>query len=97
MTQEQENSLLEMYNRLSNLAGYFWPGLNTLSDQRRYVGTGEVITFLYTLPLAIIGLVWLVLITDINLITSNSIFLLVNLGLIILFSRLSGSLGNKLI
>lgn len=89
MTQEQENSLLEKYNRLSNLAGYFWPGVNTLSDQRRYVGTGEVITFLYTLPLAIIGLVWLVLVTDINVITGKSIFLLFNLGLIFLFSRLS--------
>lgn len=89
MTQEQENSLREKYNRLSILAERIWPGLNTLSDQRRYVGTGEVITFLYTLPLAIIGFIWLVFVTDINVITGNSIFLLFNLGLIFLFSRLS--------
>jgi serine phosphatase RsbU (regulator of sigma subunit) len=81
--------LLRKYNRLSNFAEQFWPGLNSLNDQRRFVGTGEVISFLYTLPLAIIGLIWLIFITDLDVLTEQAIFLLFNLGLIFLFSRLS--------
>ena len=89
MTQTQNESLIGKYNRLSIFTERFWPGLNTLSDQRRYVGTGEVITFLYTFPLAIIGLIWLLLATDLTVIFDHAIFLLFNLGLIFLFSRLS--------
>ena len=81
--------MLRKYNRLSNFAEQFWPGLNSLNDQRRFVGTGEVISFLYTLPLAIIGLIWLIFITDLDVLTEQAIFLLFNLGLIFLFSRLS--------
>jgi len=83
------SSLPEKYNRLSDFAKSFWPGLDSMSTQRRLVGTGDVLTFLYTLPLAILGLIWLVYATDLLIIQQNLIFLLFNFGLFILFSRLS--------
>lgn len=89
MSTSVDNSLTEKYNRLSKFADRFWPGLESLSDQRRFVGTGDVLTFLYTLPLALIGFVWLILLTDVQIIRANFIFLLVNFGLLLLFTRLN--------
>jgi len=74
-------SLPEKYNRLSDFAKTFWPGLEGISEQRRLVGTGDVLTFLYTLPLAILGLIWLVLSTDTGVIQKNLVFLIFNFGL----------------
>lgn len=85
----QSNSLLEKYNRLSNFAKYLWPDIESQSDHRRLVGTGDVITFLYTFPMAIAGLAWLIVLTDVDLIINNSLFLIFNLGLIFLFNRIS--------
>jgi len=82
-------SLPEKYNRLSDFAKTFWPGLEGISEQRRLVGTGDVLTFLYTLPLAILGLIWLVLSTDTGVIQKNLVFLIFNFGLFYLFSKLS--------
>ncbi len=89
MDTDSNSSLLEKYNRLSKFAKTFWPGLDLLSDQRRLVSTGDVISFLYTLPLAIIGILWLILSTDLELIQQNLLFLLFNFGLLFLFSHLS--------
>jgi len=83
------SSLPEKYNRLSTFAKTFWPDLDVMSPQRRLVGTGDVLTFLYTIPIALLGLVWLVLSTDLTIIQNNLLFLLFNLGLYYLFSRLS--------
>ena len=89
MNTKADTSLTEKYNRLSEFAKTFWPGLDSLSDQRRLVGTGDVLSFLYTLPLAIIGILWLILSTDLELIQQQFLFLLFNFGLVFLFSRLS--------
>ena len=83
------SSLPEKYNRLSDFAKTFWPGLDSMSTQRKLVGTGDVLTFLYSLPLALIGLAWLFYSTDLNIIRHNYLFLLFNFGLFYLFSRLS--------
>jgi len=81
--------LMAKYNRLSQIAKRFWPDIDSLNDQRRLVATGDVVTFLYSLPLAVLGIFWLVLSTDLEIIRQHFLFLLVNLGLIIIFSRLS--------
>jgi hypothetical protein len=60
-----------------------------MSDQRRLVGTGDVLTFLYTIPLVIIGLIWLIVATDLAIIEQNFLFLVFNFGLLFLFRRLS--------
>jgi len=83
------SSLPEKYNRLSDFAKTFWPGLESMSDQRRLVGTGDVLTFLYTIPLVIIGLIWLIVATDLAIIEQNFLFLVFNFGLLFLFRRLS--------
>jgi serine phosphatase RsbU (regulator of sigma subunit) len=85
----QNNSLQEKYNRLSLFAKKFWPDIDSLSDQRRLIGTGDVLTFLYTLPFATIGIVWLIFETDFDLIINQSVVLLFNLALMFLFTRLS--------
>lgn len=60
-----------------------------MSTQRRLVGAGDVLTFLYTIPLAILGVVWLIYSTDLTIISHNFLFILLNFGLFFLFSRLS--------
>ena len=89
MRAQNDTSLPEKYNRLSDFAKTFWPELDSISTQRKLVGTGDVITLLYTLPLAIIGLVWLVYATDLAIIRDNLFFLAFNFGLFYLFSRIS--------
>jgi serine phosphatase RsbU (regulator of sigma subunit) len=89
MNIKADTSLTEKYNRLSGFAKTFWPDIDSLNDQRRLVGTGDVLSFLYTLPLAIIGILWLIRSTDLELIQQQFLFLLFNFGLLFLFSRLS--------
>lgn len=60
-----------------------------MNEQRRLIGTGDVLSVLYSLPLGIIGLIWLFIETDLAIIQDNLIFLLFNFGLLLLFSRLS--------
>ena len=66
----------------------FWPQLETMSQQRRLVGVSNVMITLVTAPLAVGGVIWLVLVTDINLIFREwELFLLLS-GLYILFNRI---------
>ena len=83
------NSIDQKYKHLSQIAGRFWPGIDSLSDQRRLVGTGDVLTFFYSLPIAIIGLIWLIISSDLEVIRTQYLFLTFNLALILLFNRLS--------
>lgn len=86
---DNQHSLLEKYNRLSEFAKIFWPSLDTLNEQRRLIGAGDVLNSFITLPLAVGGLVWLVLSTELVELQDNTLFLIFNFGLLILFSRLS--------
>jgi serine phosphatase RsbU (regulator of sigma subunit) len=85
----ENSSLLEKYNRFSAFAQAIWPELATMSPQRRLIGSGDVLTFLYTLPLAIIGIAWLIYASNLDIIRQNLFFLLINFGLFYLFSRMS--------
>jgi serine phosphatase RsbU (regulator of sigma subunit) len=71
------------------IAEKFWPGLKTMEGQRRLVGIGEVITFLYTTPLALAGLIWLAAVTDLDVIRQRWV-MLVFLGLLMLVFRRLG-------
>lgn len=83
------SSLPEKYNRLSDIAKTFWPDLDSMSTQRRLVGAGDVLTFLYSIPLAALGIIWLFYSTDLTVLRHNFGFLLFYFGLFFLFSRLS--------
>jgi len=77
------------FDRLIDIVKFFWPGLENLPDQKQLVGAGDVLSFLYTTPLAVAGLVWLVFSTDLNIILEHPVFVLSNLGLIYLFNKIS--------
>ncbi|MCK4978584.1 MAG: hypothetical protein KAS36_16740, partial [Anaerolineales bacterium] len=49
---------------LYEFAKRFWPELESMREQRQIVGVGDVITTLYSAPLVLIGLIWLIAITD---------------------------------
>jgi serine phosphatase RsbU (regulator of sigma subunit) len=83
------SSLPEKYNRLSDIAKTFWPDLDSMNPQRKLVGTGDVLTFLYSIPLAVLGIVWLFYSTELTVLRHNIIILLFYFGLFYLFSRLS--------
>ncbi len=73
---------------LQSIAVRLWPELKSYNEARRMIGTGEVISFLYTLPLASAGLLWLIQLTDLNLMRREwQLFLLMG-GLLYLFTRL---------
>lgn len=72
-----------------NIARRLWPQLESMSEQRRLVGIGDVIIFLFAMPLAITGLIWLVSITDLEQVRSQWAGLLLFGGLIYLFNRVN--------
>jgi serine phosphatase RsbU (regulator of sigma subunit) len=53
-----------MNDIIYRLAKKIRPDLDGLSGQQRMSGTADVLTLLYTLPLALIGFVWLVRVSD---------------------------------
>jgi serine phosphatase RsbU (regulator of sigma subunit) len=79
----------DLNNILFSLASFFWPDLRSMSDQRRRIGTGDVITFLYTLPLALVGLVWLISVTDTGLLRQDATLFVLNLALYGVFSKIT--------
>lgn len=89
MNVTQKDSLARKYNLLLQIARKIWPDLDSLSEKRQLVASGDVVSVLYTIPLAVIGLIWLIISTDTDLLRSQALFLLVNLGLFFLFTRLS--------
>jgi serine phosphatase RsbU (regulator of sigma subunit) len=72
-----------------NLASKLRPDLKTLSGQRWMGAVADVITLLYTLPLALLGVAWLVAASDWRVIRQNWGFFLLLAVLIYLFNRLS--------
>jgi serine phosphatase RsbU (regulator of sigma subunit) len=70
------------------IAERIWPGLKEMEGQRRLVGIAEVITFLYSTPLALAGIVWLVLETDLEVARRDWIMLLLLGILMLVFRRL---------
>ncbi len=76
-----------MYSAFNAIAKLFWPELETASYQRRLVGTGDVIFALLTTPLALTGLIWLILVTDLYSISQNWFLFLVFGVLQFIFSR----------
>jgi serine phosphatase RsbU (regulator of sigma subunit) len=89
-TNDKLSSLMNSIDKLINkISSIFWPDLLTLSQDRKNISVGDVIGFLYTLPLAIAGLIWLINITDIPQISIQFVFFLFNLLLIFTFSQVN--------
>jgi len=77
-----------MEERLLPIAKRFWPELETMSGQRLAGAVGDVVGFLYAAPLALLGLVWLMAVTDLTLIRTEWPTLLLLFVLLFLFERL---------
>lgn len=66
-----------------------WPELEGMSGQKKLVGAGEVFAFLYSLPLSLAGVLWLISMTDWPLLRSNWPLFLFFIALMFLFGKLS--------
>lgn len=71
------------------IAKRFWPELDTMPEQSRLVGIGEVLTFLYMSPLAIAGVIWLITVTDLYVLLRGVPTLAITLAIFILFTRVN--------
>ena len=71
------------------LSKKIWPELNNLNERRQLMGSMEVLTVLYSLPLAIAGLVWLVTVTNLDIVREHWVSFIVFFALIIVFELIS--------
>jgi serine phosphatase RsbU (regulator of sigma subunit) len=74
--------------RLLAIAKGFWPELESMSGSERRDGVGNVVGFLYTAPLALAGLVWLIALTDLPQLRAGWPMLLLLFALLFVFERL---------
>jgi serine phosphatase RsbU (regulator of sigma subunit) len=77
-----------MEDRLLTIAKVFRPELETMSVERRLAGIGDVLTILYSSPLALVGLIWLIRVTNLNLILEDPIPLVIFAALMVFFNFL---------
>ena len=78
-----------MDNFLLAIAKRFWPELKSMNQQRQIVGAGEALTFLFSAPMAVVGIIWLVAVTDPKVIQQSWWGLLL-LGLLMFLFRKLG-------
>ena len=71
------------------LARRLWPGFEALNMERQVIAIGDLFTTIYSLPLGLIGLVWLVSVTNLDMLVEFW-YIFLALGLLIgLFRRLN--------
>jgi serine phosphatase RsbU (regulator of sigma subunit) len=74
-------------HRFLNLARLLRPGIESLDDEQRAVGIVDVFAFVYSLPLAAVAIVWLVLATDLGVLRAQWLPLTALFVLVCLFER----------
>lgn len=77
-----------MNNIFYQLAEKLRPDLENLSGQQRMSATADVLTLLYTIPLSIFGLIWLVLLSDWESIPAQWMLYLLMAAILYIFNRL---------
>jgi len=77
-----------MEKRLKAIARKLWPEIETLSGSDYISGLYNVTGFLYAVPMAMVGLVWLTAITDLALMRTEWLMLSLFLVLLFVFERL---------
>ncbi len=83
-----QNSHPKIYRTLLKIASVFYPTLTDLTPERQVISIGDVISFLYAAPLAAVGLIWLIIITDITWFFANITIFIIFTILIIIFNQL---------
>jgi len=66
-----QESQSKLYRALLKIASVFYPKVADLIPERQVISTGDVISFLYALPLAAAGLIWLTTVTNFAWLTAN--------------------------
>jgi hypothetical protein len=74
--------------RLLSVVKLLWPALEDMSGDELTNGIVDIVGCLYGAPMALAGLVWLVAVTDLNLIQAQWPVLLLLLGLVLLLRQL---------
>lgn len=77
------------YKRLLNVLVKIWPGLENLSADRQKIVVGDMIVTLCLAPLALGGMVWLILETDAQIFFNQWQMLALFFGLILLFDEVN--------
>jgi serine phosphatase RsbU (regulator of sigma subunit) len=77
-----------MNDIIYRLAKRLRPDLESMSGQQRMSSTADVLTLLYSVPLAVIGLIWLVRVSDWASVRSNWQLYLLMAGILYIFNRL---------
>ncbi|MDH3943259.1 MAG: SpoIIE family protein phosphatase [Anaerolineae bacterium] len=77
-----------IYARLLAISKRLWPQLENMRIDRQLVGVAELTAFLYSAPLALWGIVWLIRSTDLDVIRTNAGVMIVMLLLNGIFLRL---------
>ena len=78
-----------MEKRIKAIARKFWPEIEALSGSDYVSGLYNVTGFLYVTPLALVGLVWLIAVTDLALMRTEWLMLSLLLVLLFIFERLN--------
>ncbi len=77
-----------METALYALARRFWPELDEFNFQRKILGMGEVLNCLYSAPLALAGLIWVMIASNFSILILNWPLLLLFAILMVLFRKL---------
>jgi serine phosphatase RsbU (regulator of sigma subunit) len=89
METDIEEKRFNLNKAIFNIAKVFWPELISMPEQSQLVGAGEVLTFLYTSPLALSGLIWLIKSTDLTIFRQGVPALALILAIFVLFTRVN--------
>src|SRR5262249_16268034 len=77
-----------MRERLYSIAERFYPRLDHLPESERYAAAGYVWRALIFVIPSVVGLAWMVSVTDPNIVREHWFFLLALLGFLLVFSTL---------
>ena len=86
--EQVDNQKMRLEDVLFAITKRFRPELETGSELERVSGIADIIGFLYSAPLALLGGLWLIAVTDLDLMVGEGLMFLVLLGLTLLFDRL---------
>jgi len=78
-----------MHIRLLNILAKIWPELGSISADRQKIVVGDMIVTLFLAPLAVGGIVWLLLVTETQVFALHWQMLALFLGLILLFDAVN--------
>ena len=79
----------KMYNQLYSIAKKIWPELEGMGKQRQLVGVGDVIISFGMAPIVVIGLYWLITLTDLDLVRFTWQNFILFAVLLFIFNRVS--------